>query len=151
MEPHGETQALVKRLLDSQRFTVLSTQSETGPYCSLVAFWSAEDLGHVTFATLRDTRKFGNLAAHPQVALLFDDRSNRDTDVQEGMAVTATGTARELTAAAARAAAAAGFLAKHPHLAEFVASPDCALVRVDVDVYYVVTRFQNVVELRVRD
>jgi len=36
-----ETRTLVRRLLDSQRFAVLSTQSDTGPYCSLVAFWSA--------------------------------------------------------------------------------------------------------------
>ena len=41
---HEQTATLVRRLLDSQRFAVLSTQSETGPYCSLVAFWPAEDL-----------------------------------------------------------------------------------------------------------
>ena len=36
------------------------------------------------------------------------------------------------------------YLTKHPHLAEFVSSPTCAFVRVEVDVYNVVVRFQNV-------
>ncbi|MBN1631224.1 MAG: pyridoxamine 5'-phosphate oxidase family protein [Thermoleophilia bacterium] len=147
MDAELETRALVRQLLDSQRFAVLSTASESGPYCSLVAFWAAGDLSHVLFATMRDSRKFSNLTAHPQVALLFDDRSNRDSDIQEGMAVTATGEAWELTDGGARTAAAALFLAKHPQLAEFVGSPGCALVRVEVDVYHVVTHFQNVVQL----
>jgi len=147
MDTQLETRTLVRRLLDSQRFAVLSTASESGPYCSLVAFWAAEDLSHVLFATMRETRKFAYMSEHPRVALLFDDRSNRGEDVELAMAVTATGEARELTDGAARAAGAAGFLAKHPQLSEFVGSPGCALVRVDIATYHVVTRFQNVVEL----
>jgi nitroimidazol reductase NimA-like FMN-containing flavoprotein (pyridoxamine 5'-phosphate oxidase superfamily) len=142
-----ETRQLLKELLTSQRFAVLSTQSGTGPYASLIAFWAAADLSHLVFATMRATRKFNNLVTHPQVALLFDSRSNRDVDVREAMAVTATGTARELTDETARAAASKQFLAKHPHLTSFVASPGCAFVRVVVDTYYVVTHFQSVVEL----
>ena len=144
-----ETRRSVKELLRSQRFAVLSTESETGPYCSLIAFWAADDLSHVVFATLRSTRKFNYLVTHPRVALLFDDRSNQDSDLSEGMAITATGTAREVTGAEARAAASAAFLAKHPALQSFVSSPGCALIRVDIDVLYVVTQFQNLVELRV--
>lgn len=150
MDRDEETRRLVKELLRSQRFAVLSTESETGPYSSLVAFWSADDLGHVVFATMRATRKFNFLVTHPRVALLFDNRSNRDVDVSEAMAVTATGTAREVTDEEARSAATAAFLAKHPNLASFVTSPGCAFVRVDIDVLYVVTHFQDVVELHVR-
>lgn len=150
MEGLEETRRSVGELLCSQRFAVLSTESETGPYCSLIAFWAAPDLSHVLFATLRSTRKFNYLVTHPRVALLFDDRSNRESDISEGTAVTATGTAREVTGAEARAAASRAFLAKHPALTSFVDSPGCALVRVDIDVLYVVTQFQNVVELRPR-
>ena len=152
METHEktteQTAARVRELLRSQRFAVLSTAAEAGPYSSLIAFWAADDLSHVVFATMRATRKFALLAAQPRVSLLFDDRSNRDLDVQQAMAVTATGTARELTEPVARSAAAEAFLAKHPQLAAFVADPECALVGVDVDVFYVVTQFQNVAELR---
>ncbi|MFH0916317.1 MAG: pyridoxamine 5'-phosphate oxidase family protein [bacterium] len=151
MDSHEEIRQLVKELLASQKFAVLSTESETGPYSSLIAFWAAEDLSHVVFATMRATRKFNYLATHPRVALLFDNRSNRDIDVRQAMAVTATGTARELTEDGARAAASGEFLAKHPHLASFVTSPGCSFVRVDVDTYYVVTHFQSVVELHMKD
>ena len=147
MERHEETWQLLKELLASQRFAVLSTESETGPYASLVAFCAAGDLSRVEFVTMRATRKFNYLVAHPRVALLFDNRSNRDIDVREAMAVTAEGTAREVTAEDARALALDEFVAKHPHLASFAAAPGCAVVRVVVDTYYVVTHFQSVVEL----
>jgi nitroimidazol reductase NimA-like FMN-containing flavoprotein (pyridoxamine 5'-phosphate oxidase superfamily) len=147
VERHEETWQLLKELLASQRFAVLSTESETGPYASLVAFCAAGDLSRVEFVTMRATRKFNYLVAHPRVALLFDNRSNRDIDVREAMAVTAEGTARELTAEGARALALDAFVAKHPHLASFATAPGCAVVRVVVDTYYVVTHFQSVVEL----
>jgi heme iron utilization protein len=149
VESQEQTRQLLDDLLLSQRFAVLSTQSAAGPYASLIAFWAPEDLSQVVFATMRETRKFSYLLAFPQVALLFDSRSNRDADVQEATAVTATGTAAELTDENARAAASGRFLAKHPQLASFVAAPGCALVSVAIDVYYVVTHFQSVVEVRV--
>ena len=149
MTEREKTQDLVRRLFDAQRYTVLSTQSGTGPYCSLVAFWAANDLSHTLFATMRETRKFANLAAQPRVAMLFDDRSNQESDVERATAVTATGIARELTGAGDRARAAADFVTKHPQLADFVASPGCALVRVDLDILYVVTRFESVAVLHV--
>jgi nitroimidazol reductase NimA-like FMN-containing flavoprotein (pyridoxamine 5'-phosphate oxidase superfamily) len=142
-----ETRQLVHELLDSQRFAVLSTDAGNGPYASLIAFYAAEDLRHVFFATMRATRKFNYLVTDPRVALLFDNRSNRDVDVRQAMAVTAMGTAREMTDENGLAAASAAYLAKHPHLSAFVASPGCAIVRVHVDTYFVVTHFQSVVEL----
>ncbi len=143
-----QSRRLARDLLSSQRFAVLSTESETGPYASLIAFWAADDLGYIVFATMRATRKFDYLTTHPAVALLFDNRSNQDVDVHEAMAVTAMGSAREITDRDTRAAAIDEYLAKHPHLRTFIASPGCAVVRVDVDAYYVVTHFQSVVELR---
>jgi nitroimidazol reductase NimA-like FMN-containing flavoprotein (pyridoxamine 5'-phosphate oxidase superfamily) len=141
------TRRSIVELLRGQRFAVLATDSEIGPYANLVAFWAAEDLSHIVFATLRATRKFNHLVTHPRVALLFDNRSNQDLDIGQAMAVTATGTAREVTDADARIAAVDEYLAKHPHLKTFISSPGCAIVKVDIDAYYVVTHFQNVVEL----
>jgi nitroimidazol reductase NimA-like FMN-containing flavoprotein (pyridoxamine 5'-phosphate oxidase superfamily) len=144
----GEAWDRVKNLLTSQRFAVLSTQSESGPYSSLIAFWAAENLDHVLFTTMRATRKFSLLTQHPQVALLFDDRTNQDADLGEAAAVTATGTALEVSDEAERAAALVAFLNKHPDLSSFAATAGCALVRVDIDTLFLVTRFQDVVELR---
>ena len=131
LESQEQTLQALKELLVSQRFAVLSTGSEAGPYASLVAFWATEDLSQVVFATMRQTRKFGNLLAYPQVALLFDSRSNRAVDVQEAVAVTATGAAAELTDDNARSALLRPFLGKHPQLGSFVAASGCALVSVD--------------------
>ena len=147
MQSQEQTLRALKELLVSQRFAVLSTRSEAGPYASLVAFWATDDLSQVVFATMRQTRKFGNLLASPQVALLFDSRSNRAADVQEAVAVTATGTAAELSDDNARSAVLRPFLAKHPELGSFVAASGCALVSVAVDTYHVVTHFQSVVEV----
>ena len=48
---------------------------------------------------------------------------------------------------AARGPLAQIFLGKHPHLEDFIRSPDCAIVRIQVEKYYLVRRFQEVVEL----
>jgi hypothetical protein len=65
------------------------------------------------------------------------------------MAVTATGTTREITDKEKDPLAEA-YLEKHPHLEDFVKSPGCALVRMDVDCYYTVRQFQKVTELHIR-
>jgi nitroimidazol reductase NimA-like FMN-containing flavoprotein (pyridoxamine 5'-phosphate oxidase superfamily) len=147
LESQKEARQLLRELLISQRFVGLSTQSGAGPYASLIAFWSPGDLSYVVFATMRATRKFKNLVTYPRVALLFDNRSNRDVDLDKAVAVTATGTAWELTHEDSRGPASKQFLAKHPHLTSFVASPGCAFVSVVVDTYYVVTHFESVMEL----
>jgi hypothetical protein len=41
------------------------------------------------------------------------------------------------------------YLAKHPHLKDFVQSPTCALCQIRVQSYYVVSHFQSVVEVQV--
>ena len=38
------------------------------------------------------------------------------------------------------------YLEKHPYLRNFVESPTCALLALDVDTYYAVERFQKVLE-----
>lgn len=138
----------VRGLLTSQRFVVLSTQSNSGPYSSLVAFWAADSLDRVLFATMRDARKYGFLAEHPQVALLFDDRSNQDIDLSRAAAVTAIGNAHEITEVGARSEALATFLDRHPDLDSFANTPGCALIGVDIEVFHLVTHFQDTVELR---
>jgi nitroimidazol reductase NimA-like FMN-containing flavoprotein (pyridoxamine 5'-phosphate oxidase superfamily) len=146
MNDRASTLARLKSLFLSQRFAALATQGEGRPYASLVAFAATDDLRLLVFATLRTTRKYANLAADSRVALLVDDRSNRDTDLEEAMAVTATGIALEASEAE-RAGLLRLLLAKHQALAGFVGSPGCALVAVRVDAYQVVTHFGDVYEL----
>ena len=138
----------LRDLLTSQRLAVLSTNDKGQSYASLVAFAATENMKELFFATARTTRKFANLTENSQVALLIDSRSNQDADFHEAIAVTATGTAEEVTGTD-RNALLAFYLKKHPYLVDFVKAPTCALIRVKVVCYYLVSRFQNVVELHV--
>jgi nitroimidazol reductase NimA-like FMN-containing flavoprotein (pyridoxamine 5'-phosphate oxidase superfamily) len=139
----------LRKLLNSQPLAVLSTQKRGQPYASLVAFASSNDLKFLFFATTRSTRKYANLKGDSRVALLVDNRSNKASDFRCAMAATATGTAAEVNPGA-RENVLDLYLAKHPHLKDFVHSPTCALCEIKVQTYFVVTRFQNVVEVHVR-
>ncbi len=150
MAERKRIQERLRSLFASQRLAVLSTGGPEGPYASLVAFAPTPELRQLLFVTPRATRKVANLENERRAAMLIDNRSNRDADFHEGMAATAVGVVEEVPAAD-RSAMADLYLAKHPHLAEFLASPGCAFFRLAVGRYHVVSRFQNVVVWDVRD
>jgi len=139
----------LKKLLQSQPLAVLATQNRGQPYASLIAFASSDDLESLYFATTRSTRKYANLSSDSRVAVLVDNRSNKASDFRWAMAATATGKAKEVNARK-RKKALELHLDKHPHLREFVHSPTCALCEIRVQTFFVVTRFQHVVEVHVR-
>ena len=138
-------------LVDAMRYAVLSTRRDDGhPYASLVAYRINKDLTQLVFCTLRSTRKFANLEAEGRVALLIDNRSNDTADLQQAAAVTVLGACAEARGDE-RLRLSDWFLQRHPGMADFVKSPGCAVMKMNVRSYYLVTRFQNVVELHVRD
>ena len=127
-------------------WAVLSTNRQDHPYASLVGFVATDDAKHLIFATARSTRKYENLTNNSRVAMLIDSRSNQTIDFHEAIAATAIGTVEEVTGNE-REKLLELYLHKHPHLIDFVKAPTCALIRMKVDCYYVVSRFQHVVEL----
>ena len=141
--PEAKLMELLAELFDSQRSAVLATQGGGQPYCSLMAFAATGDLRDLLFATLRATRKYAHLAADSRAAMLVDNRTNQASDTETGLAVTATGRAVEV-GAPEKDRLLRIYLAKHPHLRGFLALPDCALMRLRVDQYYVVSHFQEV-------
>jgi nitroimidazol reductase NimA-like FMN-containing flavoprotein (pyridoxamine 5'-phosphate oxidase superfamily) len=140
---------ILLELFSSQKLAVLGTHQRGQPYGSLVAFAATPDLKSIVFATTRATRKFANLQADSRVSMVLDNRSNRVVDFRKAVAATALGRAKEVRGKE-RKKLAKLYLAKHPHLKEFVSSPTCALVRIRVEIYYLVWRFQNVFEWRVK-
>jgi heme iron utilization protein len=148
MTDREQLQQRLRQLFTSQKLAVIATQHEGQPYASLIAFAASDDLKELFFATPRATRKFAYLQANPRVALLMDSRSNQDADIHRAIAATALGTAAEVPPEE-REQVLKRFLAKHPHLEEFAQSPSTAVVRVSVETYYVVSRFQEVMELHV--
>lgn len=150
METKDQIRKRIKALFASQKLAALSTQGDGQPYASLVAFYATDDLKHIYFATPRTTRKFANLKAHNRVAVMINNSSNRPSDFQRAIAVTAVGSAEELVGADKKQIL-KGYLAKHPHLEDFVRSPTCALVRISVKTYYMVKNFQNAGKISHRD
>ena len=144
-----ELEEVIRELFSSQRLAVLGTQRGGQPYANLVAFAASNDLKSIFFATARATRKYANIEADSRVTVLIDNRSNQEADFSKAAAVTATGRAQEVRDSE-RELVTATYLAKHPMLKDFVQSPSCALLQVKVETYYLVRRFQNVMELHVK-
>jgi nitroimidazol reductase NimA-like FMN-containing flavoprotein (pyridoxamine 5'-phosphate oxidase superfamily) len=148
MQDTEEILVVIGNLLESQRLAVLSTQNHGQPYSNLMATAATDDLKYLLFATTRATRKYANLMADSRVAVLVDNRRNDPADFAEAAALTALGKAWELQGVE-RQQFLKVYLEKHPYLEEFVTSPTCALFRVRVDKYIVVTRFQEVREIQI--
>ncbi|MGA8833084.1 MAG: pyridoxamine 5'-phosphate oxidase family protein [Desulfomonilaceae bacterium] len=133
----------LRDLFNSQKFGVLATLEQSHPYMNLVAFAETDDLKSIFFATTRTTRKYSNLSSKSGVAMLIDNRSNEVGDLRHAIAVTIIGTATELKGNE-RLDGERIYLAKHPHMKEFLASPTTALITLQIRNCYVVSRFQNV-------
>lgn len=146
MDNSEEIQGKLIELFSSQKLAVLSTQADGQPYASLVLFVATDDLKYLLFATSRSTRKYANLAADSHAALLIDSRSHRDSDLHQAVAVTATGMVDEIQGTE-RERLVELYLEKHPYLDEFVNAPSNALLRLTVESYVMVSRFQNVTVL----
>ena len=140
-----EIRNILKKMFLSQKLAVLSTQRDGQPYASLVAFVASEDLRRIYFATPNTTRKYANLKADSRVAFLIDSRLNDESDIHAAMAVTAMGSAREIDKAT-NDLFMVKYLDKHPYLESFIKSPTCSWICVDIASYYLVQRFQNVME-----
>lgn len=144
-----EPTELVREVLTTQRLGVLATNGADRPHTSLVAFVATPDLQTIVFATTRATRKYRNIYNDNRVSVFVDNARNSETDFRDAVALTAVGNAEEV-GSTEREALLRNYLERHPALTDFVASPTCALMRVSVEKYDIVYRFQNVMELRIR-
>jgi general stress protein 26 len=138
-----KAKAVLRRLFTEQGLAVLATQASNGPYTTLVGFVASEDLQHIFFVTSRSTRKYAWLKSNPRVSMLIDSRANQASDFRDAVAVTALGAVQEIDKEK-NPDSVALYLGKHPHLEDFLLSPTCALIRLRVEKYILVTRFQQV-------
>lgn len=138
----------VRRLVRGEPYAILSTQGDGQPYASIVAFAATDDFRTVVFATPMATRKYRLLTACDRVALLIDNRCKYPDDMMRVEAVTATGRAIHVERGEELDRWSRVLVARHPHLAGFVASPSVALFRVEIVRFFHVERFQEVREWR---
>jgi nitroimidazol reductase NimA-like FMN-containing flavoprotein (pyridoxamine 5'-phosphate oxidase superfamily) len=138
----------IQQLLQSEKLAVLSTEQQGQPYASLVAFAVTAGLESLVFCTPKTTRKFSNLANNSRVAMLINNCSNQASDIHNAVSVTAVGKAAEVVDTSKEDLSAL-YLQKHPHLKEFLQAESTALVRVRVQRYFMVRKFQDVYEYEV--
>ena len=146
METNEQFRMRLEELFCKQNLAALSTHSDGQPYASLVAFNASDDLRHIYFVTPKTTRKYANLTADHRVAIMINSSTNQASDFHQAISVTAVGSAEEIGESEKRPIL-KQYLAKHPHLEEFVRAPSCALVGISVKTYFLVKNFQNVMEL----
>ena len=139
----------IAQLFESQSFAVLSTQKNDQPYSSLIAFAVNSDLNYFYFLTPNTTRKYENLKANPKVCILVNDSQNKADDVHNAVSVTGTGIAQTIDKSIEQTALDL-YLKKNPNLKEFSKAPTTAFVRISMKRYFMVNRFQNVVEFKVK-
>jgi len=96
MEKASRLREFVKDLLSSQRLAVLATQSQRQPYGSLVAFMGTGRLETPGFRYDPCHSEYANISKNPRVAMIIDNRSNREADFHQAAAVTATGIVKEV-------------------------------------------------------
>jgi len=146
MEIKPEVRERIIRVLKSQKIAVLGTSQKDEPYSCLVSFAFTEKLDKLIFSTMRQRLKYRNMMANPRVTLIIDDRDVYDSSFNETTSITAVGTAEDIKDGE-RDRYASLLLERHPSLSDFVNSPDCAIICVEIDSYYIVSEFESVVRI----
>ena len=146
MENTENLSGLIKRLLASQRFAVISTEAGGQPYSNLIAFAETDNLSSLLFVTSRDTKKYSNAIANKRVAILIDNRTNQAADLNNKIAVTALGNIEEVSTDQ-EGYFSRIYISKHPHLEDFLHKPSNALMRIAIT-DYIVASFESVRHLR---
>lgn len=136
----------VRQLLLTQTLGVLATRGEEYPYTSLVGFAANGDLNVLVFATMKQTRKYANLKNHPAITMLVNSATNTAGDFNDASSVTVLGRAVD-PEGEEREALKSLYLSKFPFLDDFVKDPACALVKMEIEKFILVTRFQEVTEM----
>jgi uncharacterized pyridoxamine 5'-phosphate oxidase family protein len=134
----------IRDILEANRFAVLATECDGQPHASLVAVTATHNDKILIFATYRNTRKYSNLIQNGKVAILFENRESFNTDEKEIQVLTAFGNAEEVEFIDIEENKHTHAL-RHPELANFLSTGDCAVFHVKVDAYQAVTGIEDVV------
>jgi nitroimidazol reductase NimA-like FMN-containing flavoprotein (pyridoxamine 5'-phosphate oxidase superfamily) len=133
----------VTEMLQTNGFGVLATEGDGQPHASLVAVTPIDNFTHLVFATYRNTSKYKNLLKNPKVAILFENRSVLSTIQPDIFVLTAFGYAEEVDSEVSDSVHHAHLL-RHPNLVSFLSTSDCAIFRVNVNAYQMVSGIDDV-------
>ncbi|MGB1140703.1 MAG: flavin reductase, partial [Halioglobus sp.] len=132
--PSVSTGAILHRLLDTQVQCVLSTVSSGIPRQHLMAYAFDPALDKVYLASRAGTEKVANMLDHPDISLLWDNRTGNTADHCDGIAAMAAGSATP-TQGWLRARAKFMLHARNPQLRGLLASADVEVFCVRIPIY----------------
>ncbi|MBN1850383.1 MAG: pyridoxamine 5'-phosphate oxidase family protein [Deltaproteobacteria bacterium] len=123
----------MKGLIKQKDMCVLATAFDNRPHCSLMAYVTDDDCGEFYMATGRETTKYKNLTANPQVSLLIDTREEHAGDLRpETRALTVSGVFEPIADEDRRRGIQTRLLGRHPHLRGLMEKPDAEILCVRV-------------------
>jgi nitroimidazol reductase NimA-like FMN-containing flavoprotein (pyridoxamine 5'-phosphate oxidase superfamily) len=140
----------IQHVLDVSRFAVMATQQEGQPHASLMAFTPMNGIRYLIIATYRTTLKYSNLSKDGRVAVLINNYIATGPSKYRDLVITAHGIATEI-ADQDHDIVKQAYLTRHPDFDDFLASPDCTLLRVVVSAYEVVGSTEDVQWYRLDD
>lgn len=82
----------IKEIIRSNNLAVLATCAGKKPHCSLMAYVPSRDCLTIHMLTRKDSRKFRNISANPEVSLMVDTRAGNPGGRQSIKALTISGT-----------------------------------------------------------
>jgi nitroimidazol reductase NimA-like FMN-containing flavoprotein (pyridoxamine 5'-phosphate oxidase superfamily) len=133
----------IENALQSGKLAVLATEKDGQPHVSLISFTPIGGHRQLIIMTNRNTRKFENLTHNAKVAILIQGEEPNSSGQQNSCALTAFGTACEISIAEHEEAL-HSHLERHPDLANYLQKSDLALILITVDTYQVVRSIDNV-------
>jgi nitroimidazol reductase NimA-like FMN-containing flavoprotein (pyridoxamine 5'-phosphate oxidase superfamily) len=123
--------SLLRKVIFSQYYAVLSSSKDGRSYSNLVAFAASNDLITMVFATAKETEKFKRIKNNGNVSLLIDNRTNLPADVSKAVAITASGRAGEAPTDRSKEL----LLKRHPGLRRFINSSDTVVISIEINEY----------------
>jgi len=136
----------IKNILLTESFAVLSTQGEGQPFSSLISYACSENLKKIVFATPLGTRKVDLISRCNKVSVMVDTRARNPESINEINAITIIGEAKIIEDNNEKLSWENLLIKTHPYLETFVKASTTGIVAVDVEKYFYVRKFQEVIE-----
>ena len=121
----------INAIIRENDICVLATAGEQGPHTSLMAYACSPDCSRVYLVTPRQTQKYRNLCAQPNVSLMVDTREQQPRGLVR--ALTINGRGYEISDAAESAAVREVFSQRHAHLLPLLEQNDIAFFSLVVE------------------
>jgi len=135
---------MARFILDHDLCVMATSSPDGAPHASLMSYAALPDLRYIYMATPANTRKWANLSANPEMAVLLDERElSRPGERDRSRSLTVSGRHDPLDDRTERHAALEFLTGKHPELGRFLYRPGTEIIRLRPLVLTLMTGAEN--------